>query len=45
MVAHVLELGHELLPQLVVDHGDLERRRHVRQEVAVVGRLKVQFQI
>ena len=45
VVAHVLELCDELLAQLVVDHGDLERRRHVGQEVAVVGRLKVQFQI
>ena len=45
VVAHVLKLGHELLAQLVVDHRDLDRRRHVGQEVAVVGRLKVQFQI
>ena len=45
VIAHVLELCHELLAQFVVDHGDLERRRHVGQEIAVVGRLKVQFQI
>ena len=45
MVAHVLELGDELLAQLVVDDGDLQRRRHVGQEVAVVRRLQVQLQI
>ena len=45
VVAHVLELGDELLAQLVVDDGDLQRRRHVGQEVAVVGRLQVQLQV
>ena len=45
VVPHVLELGHEFLAEFVVDHGDLQRRRHVGQEVAVVSRLKVKLQI
>ena len=45
VVAHVLKLGDELLAQFVVDDGDLQRRRHVGQEVAVVGRLQVQLQV
>lgn len=45
VVAHVLELGDELLPQLVVDHRCLQRARHVGQEVAIVRALQVQLQI
>ena len=39
MVPHVLELDDKLLPQLLVDNGDLEAAL-VGQEVPVVGGLK-----
>ncbi len=45
VVAHVLELGHQLLAQVVVDDRHLQRRRHGRQEVAIVRALQVQLQI
>lgn len=45
VVAQVNELGYVLLADLVVDGRDRERARLVRQEVAVVRRLQVQFEI
>ncbi len=45
MVPHVLELGDELLFQLVVDDADLQRARDIGQEVPVVGALQVELQI
>lgn len=45
MVAHVLELDHQLLAQLVVDDGDGQRRRLVGQEAAIVRALQMQLQI
>lgn len=45
MVAHVLELDHQLLAQLVVDHGHGQRGRFVREELPIVRTLQVQLQI
>lgn len=45
MVPHVLELCHQLVAQLVVNHRHLEWRRLVGQKVAIVSALKVQLQI
>ena len=44
LVPHVLELRHQLLPQLVLDDGDL-KSAFIRQEVAVVSGLKVELEI
>ena len=43
--AHVLELDDQLLSELVIDDGYLQRRRLVGEEVAIVSALKMQFQI
>lgn len=45
MVAHMLELDHQLLAQLVIDHGHRQRRRLVGQKAAVVRALQMQLQI
>ena len=45
VVPHVLELGDELLAQVVVDDGDLEGAGDGGQEVAVVRALEVQLQV
>ena len=45
MVPHVLELGDDLLLEVVVDDGHLERGGNVGQEVAIVGALEVQLQV
>lgn len=45
MIAHVLELDHQLLAQLVVDHGHRQGRRLVGQETAIVRALQVQLEI
>ena len=44
LVPHVLKLRHQLLPQLVLDDGDL-KSAFIRQEVAVVSGLKVELEI
>ena len=44
LVPHVLELRHQLLPQLLVNDGHLETAL-VGQKIAVVGGLEVQLQI
>ena len=44
MVANVLELSRRLLPQLVIDDGDLQAA-HVGQEVAIVSGLGVRLQV
>ena len=44
LVPHVLELGHQLLPQLVLDDRHLETAL-VGEKVAVVGGLKMKLKI
>ena len=44
VVAHVLELGHQLLPQLVIDDRDLQAAL-VGQEVAIVSGLEVELEV
>jgi len=44
LVPHVLELGHQLLPQLILNHGDL-KSAFIGQEVAVVRGLKVELEV
>ena len=45
LVAKVLKLYDQFLLQLVVDDGDRQRARLIRQKVAVVGALQMQLQI
>ena len=41
----MLELGDDLLLEVVVDDGHLKRGGHVGKEVAIVRALQVQFQV
>ena len=44
MVAHVLELGDQLLPQFVVNHRNLKAAL-IGQEVAIISGLEVKLQV
>jgi len=45
LVTHVLELRHQLLAQLVVNHGHLQRSWLIDAKVSEVGRLEVELQV
>ena len=45
MVANVLELNHQMTPQLLIDDSHWDRAGLVLQEVSIVSRLQLHLQI